>query len=300
MLEKYKSKIAEALPAHVKIDKLVRVISSQISQNPELGLADQTSLMSAVMRCAQLGLEPGSALSKVHLIPRKNWKKNLNKTVLEVGVVIGYQGLIELARRSGEISEIYAETVHENDEYKVSYGLHRDLIHIPSRGDRGKITDAYAVARFKDGGIHFVSMSKFQLEEIRMRPKYPNKVWDTDYSEMAKKTAIRRLSKYLPLSSEKAEQFHVANNIDSKIEIDQPQDNNLLLEEVGIELPKEHREEKAKPNMIGQATAYVEKSIKAGANFKLIFGMDAHRVISLMKNDDDCVGVISDLKGAGF
>ena len=216
MITKYKPQISEALPTHVKIDKLVRIISSQISQNPELGQADPTSLMSAVMRCAQLGLEPGAALSRIHLVPRNNKKKNIK----EVSVIIGYQGLIELARRSGEITEIYAEAVYDNDFYKVTFGLNRNLEHEPAEDDRGKFKAVYAVAKYRDGGIHFITMSKFDVEKIRTNPKYPNPIWNDHYSEMAKKTAIRRLSKYLPLSTEKAEQFNTANLLDSRIEIE--------------------------------------------------------------------------------
>jgi len=236
MIEHYKSQIQEVLPSHVKINKLIRVCQSQINQNPKLGMAEPAALMSAVMKCAQLGLEPGSALSKIHLIPFNNRKTG--KT--EVNVICGYQGLIELARRSGEISEIYAETVHKNDFFEISHGLNRDLKHNYKFGEsRGELIGAYAVAKYKDGGIHFVAMDKIQLEAIRNRSKYPNPIWNSDYEEMAKKTTIRRLSKFLPLSEEKSESFHEANNLETKIEIDESQENNSILIEAGIPIPKE-------------------------------------------------------------
>jgi len=230
LMNQHKTSIAQALPSHVKADKLIRVISSQISQNPELGLCDPISMMSAVMRCAQLGLEPGTALSKIHLIPFNNRKKNRK----EVNVIVGYQGLVELARRSGEISEIYAEAVYKNDEFKVVLGLSKDIVHVPAEGERGEFRAVYAVAKFKDGGIHFVALSKDDCEKIRTRTKYPNPIWNSDYSEMAKKTAIRRLSKLLPLSAELA----IATELQAPIEINEGQDNDQVLIEAGIDIPE--------------------------------------------------------------
>ena len=295
MLEKYKPQIAEALPSHVKIDKLVRIISSQISQNPELGMADPTSLMSAVMRCSQLGLEPGAALSRIHLIPRNNRKKNIK----EVSVIIGYQGLIELARRSGEITEIYAEAVYENDLYKVTFGLNRNLEHEPFDGDRGKFKAVYAVAKYRDGGIHFITMSKHETEKIRTNPKYPNPIWNDHYSEMAKKTAIRRLAKYLPLSTEKAEQFNTANMIDARIEIDESQNNNQILIDAKIPLPKSEEPIVAAPNMFDKTKALLSEAIKNGFNCKEEFGADAVALLADCKTDSDCITIIEAINKKG-
>ena len=81
-------------------------------------------------------------------------------------------------------------------------------------------------------------MGKPELEKIRNRSKYPNPIWNSDYAEMAKKTCIRRLSKYLPLSAEKADAFHTANNLETKIEIEETQGNNEILIEAGVPVPE--------------------------------------------------------------
>lgn len=203
LMESNKKLINEILPKGFDVGRLVRVISSQIRQNPKLALCDPYSMMHAVMTCAQLGLEPSKTLGRVHLIPYGR----------DVQCIIGYQGLVELARRSGEISEIFAEVVYENDKFEYTLGLNKKLEHTPELGgNRGEFKCAYAVAKYKDGGNHMVVMSKEEIEKIKSGIKYKNAVWDSHYDEMAKKTAIRRLAKLLPLTVELERSAEIADH----------------------------------------------------------------------------------------
>ena len=45
--------------------------------------------------------------------------------------------------------------------------LHRDLVHEPATGDRGKPVAAYAAAELKDGGRPFVVLTLAEIEAIR-------------------------------------------------------------------------------------------------------------------------------------
>lgn len=193
LMESNKKIINEIVPKGFDTGRLVRIMSSQIRQNPKLGLCDPYSFMAAVMQCAQLGLEPSKTLGRVHLIPYGK----------EVQCIIGFQGLIELARRSDLISELFAEVVYENDDFKYSMGLNKVLEHTPELGgNRGEFKCAYAVCKYKDGGNHIVVLPKEEILKIRDGIKYKNPVWDAHFDEMAKKTAIRRLAKLLPLTIE--------------------------------------------------------------------------------------------------
>lgn len=280
LLEQYRPQLAEVVPEHIKIDRLVRVCKSQINQNPKLGMCDPYSLMSAVMKTAQLGLEPGVTM---HLIPYG----------AKVNAIPDFKGLVELARRSGQISEIYAETIHENDNFDIQHGLHRDLKHSFKFGEkRGKVIGSYAVARFKDGGVHFVAMDIEQINKIKNRAKYFNKVWDTDFEEMCKKTAIRRLSKLLPLSNEKSEGFHQAVNLELKAELDEPQTNETILIEAGVPLPRSYDKDETAPNMLDKTKALLSEAIKNGFSCKEVFGSDAATLLADCKNDADCITII--------
>lgn len=298
LLDKYKPQLAAVVPDHIKIDKLIRVCQSQINSNPDLGMVEPAKLMAGIMRCAQLGLEPGAAFSKVHLIPFNNRKKGTK----ELNVIVGYQGLIELARRSGEVSEIYAETIRANDNFEISHGLNRDLKHSFDFGKpRGEIIGSYAVCKYKDGGHHFITLDLEELEAVRTRSKYPNPIWKSDTGEMAKKTAIRRLAKLMPLTSEKSEAFNQAASLEIQAETEVPQENETILIEAGVPLPKSYDKDETAPNMFDRTKSLLSEAIKNGFSCKEIFGADAASVLADCKNDEDCITIVQEInkfKGA--
>mgnify|MGYP001490774074 CR=1 FL=1 len=200
LLQKMKPELERALPKHLDADRLIRIALTEMRRNPELLSCEIKSLLGAIMQAAQLGLEPG-LLGHCYLIPFNNKKRG----VKEVQFVIGYKGLIDLVRRSGEVQTIKAEAVYENDEFEFEYGLDEKLRHKPLLfGDRGKLIGFYAYAKFKDGGHTFLVAS---VDEInRIRDKYSrgkeSGPWKEEYEAMAKKTVIRQLIKYLPISIE--------------------------------------------------------------------------------------------------
>lgn len=191
-LQQMAPEIQRALPKHLDADRLTRIAMTTIRQTPKLLDCNIQSLLAAVMQSAQLGLEP-NILGQAYIIPYGK----------EAQFVIGYRGMIDLARRSGHIESIYAHPVYDQDEFDYEYGLDPKLRHKPAIGDRGQFIGAYGVAKFKDGGYHFEFMPKAQIDERRKRSKASgNGPWVTDYEEMACKTVIRHMFKYLPISIE--------------------------------------------------------------------------------------------------
>jgi recombination protein RecT len=202
MLEKFKGEIARALPSHLNGDRMARIALTSFRSNPKLAQCDPRSVFAAIIVASQLGLEPG-VMGQCYLIPYKN----------ECQLQIGYQGLIDLVRRTGKVKRIEAHVVHEKDKFTYRAGLSPILEHEPCiDGDPGPARLAYAVAEFTDGGYHVEVMTGQQIEAIRDRSqnvinakKYQKKTpWDTDPDEMWRKTLIRRICKYLPKSAELA------------------------------------------------------------------------------------------------
>lgn len=203
-MKKMGPRMAEVLPKHMDMDRMSRIALTTIRTNPTLLECTVPSLMGAVMQAVQLGLEPG-LLGHCYLLPfNKNVGTKQNpQWVKEVQFIIGYKGMIDLARRSGHIQSIYAHAVYENDEFEYELGLHPKLTHKPSFGDRGKFIGAYAVAHFKDGGYQMEFMPESEIEKRRGRSKSKDfGPWKSDYEEMAKKTVVRSMFKYLPISIE--------------------------------------------------------------------------------------------------
>jgi recombination protein RecT len=216
------AQLALALPKHVTAERLARIALTEVRKNPKLMQCDQASFLGALMQCAQLGLEPGGALGHAYLLPFENRQKRIT----EVQFIVGYRGMIDLARRSGQILSLEARAVYDADEFHVELGLNPDLKHVPAwdAAERGELRFVYAVAKLKDGGTQFDVMSRADVERIRKRSKAASSgPWVSDFEAMAKKTVLRQLFKYLPVSIEMA----TAVEQDERAAVGQSQDNPL-------------------------------------------------------------------------
>lgn len=224
LLKSKQAEIAKMLPKHLNAERLLKVAQIAATTTPALAKCDVPSLIGAIGQCAQMGLEPNTVLGHAYLVPFNT--KRGDKWVNSVQVIIGYKGLIDLARRSGQIVSIAAHEVCANDHFELVYGLDEKLNHTPAMGDRGEVIGFYAIAKLKDGGHAFEFMSRFQVEEIKAASERKNKressVWKDHFIEMGRKTVIRRLAKYLPLSIE----FQTAAALDGMAEAGKDQHLN--------------------------------------------------------------------------
>jgi recombination protein RecT len=227
LLEKSKQQIALALPRHLSADRMLRVAMTSVQRTPELLACDQASLLGAIIQAAQLGLEPDGVLGHAYLVPYGK----------KATLIVGYRGLIDLARRSGQLSTIYARIVYDKDQFEYAYGLTERLEHIPSQDDPpGEMAFAYAVIRMKDGAQQFEVMSKREIEAIRKRSQAANNgPWVTDPAEMWKKTVLRRVCKMAPLSVEVAR----AVALDERADLGLPQQLEDIVEAQIEVAPKE-------------------------------------------------------------
>lgn len=195
-----KAAIESILPKHLTIGRLLKVVNLVIRRNPKLLDCTPQSLMGAVMEAASLGLEPG-ILGQAYFVPFKNSKTGKS----DVQLIAGYKGLIQLCRNTGELSTIGAQVVYQSDKFEATFGTDPKITHIPTEDEKpGPVRAVYAIARLKDGGVQFDVMFRRDIEKIRKRSRSSGEgPWVTDYDEMAKKTVLRRLAKYLPASTEK-------------------------------------------------------------------------------------------------
>lgn len=196
LLEKQKSQIALVLPKHLDVNRLARIALTSLRKNEKLSECNSLSVIGAIMQASQLGVEIDNGLGHGYLVPYKD----------ECQFILGYRGMIDLARRSGQIISLSSHAFYENDTFDFEYGINEKLRHIPYKdGDRGKFVGAYAIAHLKGGGHQIEVMFKHEIDKIRSQSKAASSSyspWATHYEEMAKKTVIRRLFKYLPSSIE--------------------------------------------------------------------------------------------------
>lgn len=239
-LETYKTEISRALPRHMTADRMARIALTEFRKTPALMKCDPATLFGAVIQCAQLGLEPGGTMGHAYLIPFENRKRGTT----DVQFIIGYRGMLDLARRSGQIVSISAREVCANDQFTYRYGLDETVEHIPAEGERGELTHVYAVAKLKDGGVQFEVLTRAQIEDIRnasqgyktaIKYNRQDSPWIAHFNEMAKKTAIRRLFKYLPVSIE----IQQAVGLDEAGEEGFSQDNGYVIDGVASSVQQE-------------------------------------------------------------
>ncbi len=237
LLKQKAGEIAKMLPKHLNAERLMKVAQIAATTTPALAKCDVASLVGAIGQCAQMGLEPNTVLGHAYLVPFNTKRKDANggeRWVNSVQVIIGYKGLIDLARRSGQIVSIAAHEVCEADRFELVYGLDEKLNHTPAIGERGEVIGFYAVAKLKDGGHCFEFMSRHQVETIRdgsqgfqQAVKYKKEgahPWSAHFVEMGRKTVIRRLAKFLPLSVE----FQTGVALDSMAESGKDQHNDSI------------------------------------------------------------------------
>lgn len=221
-------KIAAAIPRHVTSDRMASVAMTALRTNRDLQKCTPMSFLSAVMQASQLGLEINTRMMHAFLIPYENKRKG----EYECSLVIGYQGFIELATRSGRVSSIKATAAYEGDRFEYEEGLNPVLRHVPGRNtDRspGKLTHVYAIARLKDGEREFAVLDKSQVEDRRKRGGNRRlSPWDTDYEAMAAKSAVRALWKWLPKSPELAQAEAIEVAAETHTPVNDPEINDML------------------------------------------------------------------------
>lgn len=168
--------------------------------NNYLNKATKESKLDSVMNLAMTGLTLNPVLKLAYLIPY------FSDGAVKCRVEPSYQGLVKLITDTGSAKTVYSHIVYDGDDFEVSLGTSVEIIHKP----QFKSTDilkVYAVAILNDGTKQIEVMTTEQVDEIRdnsesfkafKNGKTKSCIWNDHFGEMAKKTVIKRLVKYLP------------------------------------------------------------------------------------------------------
>lgn len=202
-LEHYWPRIASVAPKAMNQERMFQLALSAYNQTPKLSECSIQSVLGCLMKCSALGMEPSAVdgLGRAYILPFYNKKTRC----MEATFILGYKGMLDLARRSGQLTDISARVVREGDDFEYEYGLNEKLRHVPSAAPIGnrQMTHVYMVAHFKDGGHYIDVMTREEVEEIRSHSKAGDSgPWRSDYEAMAMKSVIRRAFKFLPVSVE--------------------------------------------------------------------------------------------------
>lgn len=185
------------LPPHITPERFVRIVMTAVQGNPDLLNANRNSLFGACMKAAHDGLLPDGR--EAALVPFRSGGE------LQVQYMPMVWGIVKKVRNSGELANIDAQVVYENDEF--DYYVDETGEHLKWRplfdGDRGERWLTFAIARTKDGSFYIEVMSEKQVLDVKNASRAKNGPWSGPFEdEMWRKTAIRRLSKRLPMSTD--------------------------------------------------------------------------------------------------
>jgi len=214
-LVKAQPEFAKALPSYIKPDRFVRTAQSALTFTRNI---DKVTSPQSLLACCMKAAADGLILDGREAALVVDFRGDVQYRPM-------MRGLLKLAYNSGMLKGIVVEVACQGDAFShrptnLNEPISHEINHVGARGD---VIAVYALAELKDGGIVHEVMSVAQVNAIRDRSdawrafkadKIKSTPWHTDWSEMARKTVFRRLSKYLPSSSDRDALHQAVERID--------------------------------------------------------------------------------------
>jgi phage RecT family recombinase len=208
-VKRLETQFLAALPPHIPVERFMRVVMTAINGNPDLQQADRLSLFDSAMKAAQDGLLPDGREGALVIFntkdPVETRRQGKDVWIKKVQWMPMVAGIMKKARNSGQISTIVSRVVYAGDKFRN--WIDDDGEHIEYEAaddqDRTMVRKVFAMAKLKDGAVEIEVLTPADVEKIRNASKAKaGPAWTVWWDEMARKSAIRRLSKRLPLSSD--------------------------------------------------------------------------------------------------
>ena len=223
-----------ALPADFNIPRFVQNSLALLNGNDTL--ADfakkhgTAQIKQGLLRGAYLGLD--ALNSEMYLIPYGS----------QLTFMPSYKGMTKMAQKysTRPIKSIYAKVVREGDEFEEVIEHGEPSINFKAVPfNSNPIIGVFAVCQYADGGLIYEVMSKTDVEQCRKSSKAKNSpAWNGFWSEMAKKTVLRRLAKSISIDMDAkvADAFNAGLEIETdpveqaKNEIAEAQANQITID----------------------------------------------------------------------
>jgi recombination protein RecT len=210
MLTRATDTIKHLVPAHINAERVTRVAYLAVYRDEKLRNCDSVSIVNGVVGAASLGLEIGGPSGEAYLLPFGN----------TATLVIGYRGLVKLARQSEQVLALEARVVYKGEKLEVAYGDRPHIDHVPDLDAEdpkdSDIVGAYAIAWIL-GSPHptFVYLNRAQIEKRRKVSKQTTGPWTQWYPEQCRKTVIRQIVKLIPSSRDLERAIEIDNRFET-------------------------------------------------------------------------------------
>lgn len=233
-----------------------------INKSQQLQKCSGESILTAVANISNIGLSLNPAAKEAYLIPR--WNNNAKS--MEASLEASYVGLVKLLTDAGSVTSMNCQLVRENDDFSIDLANNDNPVRhgINPKIARGEIIGAYALGTLVGGDRQVEYMPLEEIEAIRERSETykaykENKIksctWATDFGEMARKTVIRRIYKFLP----RTEQM---SRIDQAVQLDNSDYTKMIEEAVTLALENQRAEILAIPEVLRDSIAQAETKEK--------------------------------------
>jgi recombination protein RecT len=200
-LKQKESQFQAALPAHIPVERFMRVVMTAIQTNPELARVERQSLWNSAMKAASDGLLPDGREGAFVVYKTKVGNDYVQKAQWLPMIA----GIRKKVRNSGEIATWDAQVVHAKDQFEYELGDQPFIKHKPDMSPNpGPVVAAYSVATLKSGEKSREVMTRAELEKVReaSKAKSGDSPWAQWFDEMCRKTVAKRHAKVLPMSTD--------------------------------------------------------------------------------------------------
>ena len=192
------TEIQEALPKDFNKTRFIQNCVALMNENQDLAKLNQAQVMAAMIKGAYLGLD--YMQGEGYVIPYKN----------TVQFQLSYKGECKFVKRYSvrPILDIYSKVIRNGDVFKETITDGRpSIVFEPVPFSNEPIIGVFAVVLYKDGGMEYETMTKEEVEKTRKTySQFQNsKAWVNSWSEMARKTVLRRLCKHIECDFETVE-----------------------------------------------------------------------------------------------
>jgi phage RecT family recombinase len=216
-LESKMDRIEEYCAHGITAEQLCRTFSTALIRDTrgDIPRCTRESIILAVSYAARLGIDPTGERNGGHFIAFKDNKRN----VTELKLMLGYGALIDLIIRNSEIMDIQTELVYEGEHFQVLAGTENRIEHVPDMqiryaSDYRNVIAAYCVGTYPNGHKKFQVLDRKKLNQIQAASKQSDGVWKFNPEEMARKSTVRNMSKWLSIGADFNEAIRISDDVD--------------------------------------------------------------------------------------
>lgn len=208
--------IEAALPRTLGMtpDRVIQGIELAAQKNPRILQCDPLTVLSSALYIARLGLDPSGQTGEAFLVPFGR----------ECTPMVGQQGRIDLAYRSGKIARIVTQCIYEHDHFEHDLATgecsHRVNLKAP---ERGELLGAYCLiwTTYSDRPVlEVMGWSEFEARIMepakkknrgKLSPAYENYP-----GEMIRRSVLHRALKRAPKSIELADLLAAESHLSAR------------------------------------------------------------------------------------